>query len=120
MVMVHISRSGKIGLKSLVGGYYLPDREKDRNISMPTAVDHEAATFAARAGALIRARRKALGLRLDDLAAATGVGRRFIHDLETGKPSCQIGRALVVAAAVGLRPFDLAPAADTIDLPPAL
>lgn len=87
---------------------------------MPTAVDHEAATFAARAGALIRARRKTLGLRLDDLAAATGVGRRFIHDLETGKPSCQIGRALVVAAAVGLRPFDLAPAADTIDLPPAL
>ena len=87
-------------------------------MSMSSAVDREAAAFAARAGALIRARRKALGLRLDDLAAATGVGRRFIHDLETGKASCQIGRALIVAAAVGLRPFDLAPSVVPICLPP--
>ena len=38
---------------------------------------------------------------------ATGVGRRFIIELEAGKPSCQLGKALVVAAAVGLRPIDL-------------
>jgi hypothetical protein len=38
---------------------------------------------------------------------STGVGRRFILELEAGKASCQLGRALVVAAAVGLRPFDL-------------
>lgn len=86
-----------------------------------TLLDLQAATFSRRAGELIRQRRLALGLRLDDVAAATGVGRRFIHDLETGKPTCQIGRALVVAAAVGLRPFDTAatPAADD-DLPPPL
>ncbi len=46
-------------------------------------------------------------MRQDDLALATGVGRRFILELEAGKASCQLGRALVVAAAVGLRPFDL-------------
>lgn len=58
-------------------------------------------------GALVRERREALKLRQDDLALATGVGRRFILELEAGKPSCQLGRALIVAAAVGLRPFDL-------------
>jgi transcriptional regulator with XRE-family HTH domain len=58
-------------------------------------------------GALVRERREALRMRQDDLALATGVGRRFILELEAGKASCQLGRALVVAAAVGLRPFDL-------------
>jgi transcriptional regulator with XRE-family HTH domain len=56
---------------------------------------------------LVRERREALKMRQDDLALATGVGRRFILELEAGKPSCQLGRALLVAAAVGLRPFDL-------------
>jgi len=58
-------------------------------------------------GRLVRERREAMKMRQDDLALATGVGRRFILELEAGKPSCQLGRALLVAAAVGLRPFDL-------------
>lgn len=58
-------------------------------------------------GSLIREKRKALKMNQDDLALATGVGRRFIIDLEGGKPSCELGRSLVVAAAVGLRVFDL-------------
>jgi hypothetical protein len=39
-------------------------------------------------------------MRQDDLALATNVGRRFIVELEAGKPNCQLGKALVVAAAV--------------------
>lgn len=62
---------------------------------------------AARFGALVREHRDAMRMTQDDLALATGVGRRFIIELEAGKPSCQLGKALVVAAAVGLRPFDL-------------
>lgn len=62
---------------------------------------------ARRFGALVRERREALKMRQDDLALATGVGRRFILELEAGKPSCQIGKALVVASALGLRPFDV-------------
>ena len=46
-------------------------------------------------------------LRQEDIAFTTGIGRRFIVELEAGKPSCQLGKALIVAAAVGLRPFDL-------------
>jgi len=62
---------------------------------------------AARFGAAVRERREALGMRQDDLALATGLGRRFIIELEAGKPTCQLGKALLVAEAVGLRPLDL-------------
>lgn len=62
---------------------------------------------AAQFGALVRAHRKALGMNQDALALATGVGRRFIIELEGGKPTVQLGRALVVAHAVGLRVIDL-------------
>lgn len=64
-------------------------------------------TQAAHFGTLVRERRKALKMNQDDLALATGVGRRFIIDLESGKPSCELGRSLLVAEAVGLRIFDL-------------
>jgi y4mF family transcriptional regulator len=53
-------------------------------------------------GSLLRSRRKAMRLRQDQLALATGVGRRFVIDLEAGKPSCQLGRSLLVAEALGL------------------
>src|SRR6201993_2229224 len=58
-------------------------------------------------GSLVRSRRKAMRMRQDQLALATGVGRRFLIDLEAGKPSCQLGRSLLVAEAVGLRQADL-------------
>jgi len=68
---------------------------------------HQGRQPAARFGALVRERRKALGMTQDDLALASGVGRRLIIDLEAGKPSLQLGKALVVAGAVGLRVLDL-------------
>src|SRR5499427_6361403 len=58
-------------------------------------------------GSMIRGRRKALNMRQDELALATGVGRRFLIELEAGKPSCQLGRSLLVADALGLRVTDL-------------
>ncbi|MGE0850374.1 MAG: hypothetical protein AB7O44_12240 [Hyphomicrobiaceae bacterium] len=66
-----------------------------------------AAEQAARFGALVRARREALNMRQEDVVLATGIGRRFIVELEAGKPTCQLGKALAVAAAVGMRPLDL-------------
>jgi y4mF family transcriptional regulator len=53
-------------------------------------------------GLLVRAERKAQGLTQEQLAGLTGVGVRFVRELEAGKESCQIGRALQVAAALGL------------------
>ena len=46
-------------------------------------------------------------MRQDQLALATGVGRRFLIDLEAGKASCQLGRSLLVADALGLRLTDI-------------
>ncbi|MBO9726068.1 MAG: helix-turn-helix transcriptional regulator [Novosphingobium sp.] len=52
-------------------------------------------------GQLIRTERKAQGLRQDDLAAASGVGLRFIVDLERGKETVQLGKVLAVLATLG-------------------
>ena len=70
-------------------------------------IDHKASAVAAAFGDLIRSRRKALKLRQDQLALATGVGRRFLIELEAGKSSCQLGRSLLVARALGLSLPDL-------------
>ena len=56
---------------------------------------------------LVRRKRKTLGLTQEELAVRCGVGVRFIVDLEAGKPSCQLGKALTVAAEVGLRLGDI-------------
>ena len=72
-----------------------------------SAVDRRASEAALAFGSLIRSRRKALRMRQDQLALATGVGRRFLIDLEAGKSSCQLGRSLLVAEALGLRPADI-------------
>jgi transcriptional regulator with XRE-family HTH domain len=67
-----------------------------------SAIDRKASSVATAFGALIRDRRKALKMRQDQLALATGVGRRFLIELERGKASCQLGRSLLVAQALGL------------------
>lgn len=53
-------------------------------------------------GEAIRARRKSLGLRLEDVALASGTSVMFVSELERGKPNARIELALRVAASVGL------------------
>jgi y4mF family transcriptional regulator len=67
-----------------------------------SAIDRRILGVARAFGSLVRSRRKAMRMRQDQLALATGVGRRFVIDLEAGKPSCQLGRSLLVAKALGL------------------
>jgi len=76
------------------------------------AIEQRAAGRAAVFGAIIRGRRKALKLRQDQLALATGVGRRFLIDLEAGKSSCHLGRSLLVADALGLTVADILAGSD--------
>jgi y4mF family transcriptional regulator len=54
-------------------------------------------------GEIIRSARKRLGLRQDQLAGAAGVGVRFVGDLEAGKPTTHLGKALAVLDALGCR-----------------
>jgi DNA-binding XRE family transcriptional regulator len=85
-------------------------RSPEGYIAVPTtrpATQTPASEYAARFGRLIRERREHLRIRQDDLALTSGVGRTFLIDLEAGKPTCQLGKSLVVAIALGLRPFDV-------------
>jgi transcriptional regulator with XRE-family HTH domain len=77
-------------------------------------------------GELIRARRKALGLRQEDVVLATGVGRRYLIELEAGKPTARLGPALMIARQLGIsfglsgeyqRPYARSGGGD-FDLPP--
>lgn len=53
-------------------------------------------------GLQIRSARKAAGLRQDELAAASGVGLRFLVELERGKGTSHLGKALQVLDTLGL------------------
>jgi len=50
----------------------------------------------------IRQQRKSIGLSQVELAGASGLGVRFIGDLERGKPTCEIGKTLQVLAMLGI------------------
>ncbi|MDE2763216.1 MAG: type II toxin-antitoxin system Y4mF family antitoxin [Gemmatimonadota bacterium] len=54
-------------------------------------------------GRIIRAARRAQGLRQDQLAGAAGVGVRFLSELERGKTTARLGKALAVLAALGCK-----------------
>ena len=54
-------------------------------------------------GRYVRNTRTSLGLTQENLALATGTGRRFIIDLERGKPTCQVGSVLAVLEALGVQ-----------------
>jgi len=53
-------------------------------------------------GATLKAIRVERGLRLEDVALAAGVGRRFVGELERGKPTARLEETLRVASALGV------------------
>ncbi|AGF74145.1 transcriptional regulator, XRE family protein [Bartonella australis AUST/NH1] len=55
-----------------------------------------------RLGSLIRQTRKMQGLTQRQLSGVGGAGERFIRELERGKASCHLGKALLVIRALGL------------------
>lgn len=54
-------------------------------------------------GRLIKEMRKQQGLTQKDLAGACGTGVRFIQDIEKGKSSCEIGKALGIIKMLGIK-----------------
>jgi HTH-type transcriptional regulator / antitoxin HipB len=56
----------------------------------------------AQVGELIRDTRKRLGVTQKDLALTSGTGLRFIVDLEKGKETCELGKALAVLQTLGI------------------
>jgi y4mF family transcriptional regulator len=54
-------------------------------------------------GKIVRQARKKQGLTQQELAMSANTAPRFISDLESGKPTCQIGKSLHVAHCLGIR-----------------
>lgn len=54
-------------------------------------------------GQAVRQQRRRLKVTQRDLAMTSGTGLRFIIDLEKGKPTCQLGKALEIVRALGLK-----------------
>jgi len=54
-------------------------------------------------GRTIRDTRKKLGVTQKDLALTSGTGLRFVIDLERGKETCEIGKALRVLQTLGIK-----------------
>jgi y4mF family transcriptional regulator len=77
---------------------------------LPTATDPRSRTTSADTqvrtvadlGRLIRKARKAMKLNQTDFAAHAGVGRRFLSELESGKPSLEFDKVITCAAAAGI------------------
>jgi HTH-type transcriptional regulator/antitoxin HipB len=54
-------------------------------------------------GRLIRDTRKKLGVTQKALALTSGTGLRFVIELERGKETCEIGKALTILNTLGIR-----------------
>ena len=54
-------------------------------------------------GKLIRDTRQELGVTQKNLALTSGTGLRFIIDLEKGKETCQIRKALAILNTLGIK-----------------
>lgn len=71
----------------------IPIGNFDRPVVLRTAAD---------IGQVVRAQRQSLGLRQTDLAGIGNTGNRLIVDIEKGKPTVQLQKALDVLELLGL------------------
>lgn len=53
-------------------------------------------------GTLLRATRKSVGMRIDDLAGTAGLSKQFVGDVELGKPGVQLGKVFQVLDELGI------------------
>ena len=56
-------------------------------------------------GSLIRKTRKEQGLTQIELAGLSGIGTRFLSELERGKVSCELGKTLQILNMLGLNAY---------------
>jgi y4mF family transcriptional regulator len=71
-------------------------------------------------GSAVRNARRAFGVTQDQLALTSGTNRRFIIELEQGKPTAQIGKMLQVLRTLGISialtpPLGMSPAGEEGD-----
>jgi len=67
-----------------------------------TTIPYGKITDVRQIGVAIRHKRLSIGMRQAELAALSGVGPRFLSELENGKTTAEIGKALRVLQRLGL------------------
>ncbi|GFO68478.1 hypothetical protein GMLC_20570 [Geomonas limicola] len=65
-------------------------------------------------GRVIRLKRKEIGLRQEVAAGMTGVGTKFLSQLENGKETAELGKALQVLKKLGLELYVFPRSADPL------
>ena len=99
------ARFGKIGDEPDAQSATARDPVAERTAAPATRKRHESSQpvrTAADLGVLVRAARKSLALNQQDFADIAGVGRRFVSELEAGKPSLEFDKVLRCCAAAGI------------------
>lgn len=76
----------------------LPNGINNWRINMKKRVDNIISL-----GKIIRQARKYQKLTQDDLSGLTGLGLRFISEVENGKETAQIGKVLLILSTLGIR-----------------
>ena len=56
-------------------------------------------------GTLLRATRKSVEMRIDDLAGPAGLSKQFVNVVELGKPGVQLGKVLQVLNELGIHMY---------------
>lgn len=56
-------------------------------------------------GTLMRATRKSVEMRIDDLAGTSSLSKQFVNDVELGKPGVQLGKVLQVLHELGIHMY---------------
>ena len=87
-------------LKTGHGLQTVPDRNALTEGTVPAHI-----TTAADLGHRIRAAREAMGFSQQQFADLSGVGRRFVSELENGKPTLEFDKVVKVALAAGIDLF---------------
>jgi len=99
-------------LKSSMGGDLMAEYRKQQGLlpeNIPSGFVVAASKNTAKSvssvgdlGKIVQQKRKNMGLSQQQLADTTGVGRRFISELESGKPTLEFGRVLRVCQSIGI------------------
>lgn len=85
------------------------DAERDK--AKPSAA-YGKVVNAEQLGGVIRLKRKEIGIRQEVAAGMTGVGTKFLSQLENGKETAELGKALQVLQKMGLELYVFPRSAD--------
>ncbi len=97
-----LAASGALNRTREIAQGYLPSSARQASPSATAATLASPLNNAAQLGGMIRRARKAMKLNQAQFAAQAGVGRRFLSELEGGKPSLEFDKVLACAAAAGI------------------